>query len=323
MTQSPKTLSSASPQANRDYPATRGLHRFAVFTAFATLLLIVAGALVTSRDAGLSVPDWPLSYGQVMPEMIGGIFYEHGHRMIASFVGFLTIILAVWIWRVDPRRWVRNLGWAALGAVIAQGLLGGLTVLFLLPTAVSVSHACLAQLFFSTTVALALVTSRSWREQGERPALEPSASRPTLQLLCVATNFAIFVQLLMGAAFRHKGIGIIPHLIGAATVAVMVFWLMARVAREHSQEPGIFSWAMALNGLVMLQLVLGAGSYWIREVTRDAVQPLWSMVGITVGHVALGALVLAVSVALTFQVHHRFGRQSSSSFEPEGFPATT
>ena len=299
------------------------MHRFAVFTAFATLLLIVAGALVTSRDAGLSVPDWPLSYGQVMPEMIGGIFYEHGHRMIASFVGFLTIILAVWIWRVDPRRWVRNLGWAALGAVIAQGLLGGLTVLFLLPTAVSVSHACLAQLFFSTTVALALVTSRAWREQGERPALEPSASRPTLQLLCIATNFAIFAQLLMGAAFRHKGIGIIPHLIGAAVVAVMVFWLMARVAREHSQEPGIFSWAMALNGLVMLQLVLGAGSYWIREVTRDAVQPLWSMVGITVGHVALGALVLAVSVALTFQVHQRVGRQSSSSFEPEGFPATT
>lgn len=323
MTLSPKTLSSPSPQANRDCPATRGLHRFAVFTAFATLLLIVAGALVTSRDAGLSVPDWPLSYGQVMPEMIGGVFYEHGHRMIASFVGFLTIILAVWVRRADPRRWVRNLAWAALGAVIAQGLLGGLTVLFLLPTAVSVSHACLAQLFFSTTVALALVTSRSWREQGQRAALEPSATRPALPLLCITTNFAIFWQLLMGAAFRHKGIGIIPHLVGAAIVAAMVFWLMARVAREHSQDPGIFSWAMALNGLVMLQLVLGAGSYWIREVTRDAVQPLWSMVGITVGHVALGALVLAVSVVLTFQAHHRFGRQSASSFEPEGFPATT
>jgi len=195
--------------------------------------------------------------------------------------------------------------------------------LFLLPTAVSVSHACLAQLFFSTTVALALITSRAWRVQGRLTPLEPSASRPSLPTLCVTTNFAIFLQLLMGAAFRHKGIGIIPHLVGAAIVAVMVFWLMARVSREHSGEPGIFSWALALNGLVMLQLVLGAGTYWIREVTRDAAQPLWSMVGITGGPVALGALILAVSIALTFQVHHRFGRQAASSYEPEGVPATT
>lgn len=316
-------MSSATAQADREHPATRGLHLFAVFTAGATFLLIVAGALVTSRDAGLSVPDWPLSYGRLMPEMIGGVFYEHGHRMIAAFVGFLTIILAVWTWRADQRRWVRHLGWAALAAVIVQGLLGGLTVLFLLPTAVSVSHACLAQLFFSITVVLALVTSRSWREQDRRLAAPWPPSRPSLPVLCVTTNFVTFGQLLLGAALRHKGLGIIFHLIGAAAVAAMVFWVLARAAREHSGDAGIFPWALALNGLVMLQLLLGAGAYWIREVTRHAVQPLWPMVVITVGHVALGALILALSVVLTFQVHHRFGRQTSSSFEREGVPVTT
>src|SRR6202166_872841 len=114
-------------------PRIRNVHRFAVFTACCTFLLLIAGALVTSNDAGLSVPDWPLSYGSLTPPMVGGIFYEHGHRVIASFVGLLSIVLAVWLWRVEPRRWVRRLGWAALGAVVAQGLLSGLTVLFFLP----------------------------------------------------------------------------------------------------------------------------------------------------------------------------------------------
>lgn len=323
VTLSRKTLNSLSPQASAEYPASRGLHRFAVFTAASTFCLIVAGALVTSRDAGLSVPDWPLSYGQLMPEMVGGVFYEHGHRMIASFVGFLSIILAVWLWRREKRRWVRNLGWAALGAVIAQGVLGGMTVLLLLPTPVSVAHACLAQLFFSTTAILALVTSRSWnRLDAQSQPRAPETSGPSLPALCVMANCAIFAQLLMGAAFRHKGIGIIPHLIGAMVVVAIVFWLLARVARRYSGVPEIFSWTMALNGLVMMQLVLGAGAYWIREATRDAVQPLWPMVAITVGHVALGALILAVSVVLTFQVRHVFGRRHES-FEPQGVPVTT
>ena len=135
------------------------LHRFAVLLAISTLFLVIAGASVTSNQAGLSVPDWPLSYGQVMPEMKGGVFYEHGHRMIASAVGFLTVIFAMWLWRAEPRAWVRRLGLVAVAGVILQGVLGGLTVLYLLPKAVSISHACLAQLFFSTTVALALFTS--------------------------------------------------------------------------------------------------------------------------------------------------------------------
>ena len=124
--------------------ARTGLHRFAVATAVATLFLIFAGGLVTSTESGLSVPDWPLSYGRLMPPMVGGVFYEHGHRMVATAVGILTILLAVWLSRREPRAWVRRLGYAALAAVVAQGVLGGLTVLFLLPMAVSVAHACLA-----------------------------------------------------------------------------------------------------------------------------------------------------------------------------------
>jgi cytochrome c oxidase assembly protein subunit 15 len=286
-----------------------GLHRFALFTAAATFLLIIAGALVTSNDAGLSVPDWPLSYGQLMPPMIGGIFYEHGHRMIASFVGLLTIVLAVWLWRVEERGWVKRLGWAALGLVIAQGVLGGLTVIFLLPTAVSVGHACLAQLFFSAVVVLALVTSPGWRRG--IPGL-PAADEgsPSLRTLCVAANAAIFVQLLLGAAFRHKGSGIIPHLVGAAIVAVLVVWVIARVVSSFPGQARLFRWALTLNALVMLQLVLGSGAYWIRQLTADYPQPLLPMVALTVAHVALGALILATSVVLTFEVWAGVSRPS-------------
>jgi len=126
----------------------QALHRFTLFVAICILVLIAAGGLVTSTGSALAVPDWPLSYGQVMPPMVGGILYEHGHRMIATFVGVLTTVLAVWYWQKESRNWVRNLALGALAAVIAQGVLGGLTVLFLLPTPVSVSHATLAQTFF-------------------------------------------------------------------------------------------------------------------------------------------------------------------------------
>src|ERR1700681_4778369 len=124
------------------------LHRYAVLLAVCTLFLVVAGASVTSKEAGLSVPDWPLSYGQVMPPMVGGVFFEHGHRMVATTVGMLTIGLVIFLARAERRAWMRKLGWIALAAVVAQGVLGGLTVLLLLPPAVSISHACLAQLFF-------------------------------------------------------------------------------------------------------------------------------------------------------------------------------
>src|SRR5262245_11581989 len=140
------------------------LHRFAKFVTACTVLLLLAGGMVTSTGSGLAVPDWPTTYGWNMfafppSKWVGGIFYEHGHRLIASSVGFLTIILAAWIWWSDPRRWMKKLGFTALGAVILQGILGGITVLFFLPDAVSTAHAGLAEIFFCITVAISLFTS--------------------------------------------------------------------------------------------------------------------------------------------------------------------
>ena len=186
-------------------PFAPGLHRFAVFTSAATLFLLLAGGLVTSTGSGLAVPDWPLSYGMVFPPMVGGIFYEHGHRIVASLVGLLTVILAVWAWRKDVRTWVGVLGLAALAAVIVEGLLGGLAVLFLLPTSVSVTHACLAQTFFCLIVVLAIVTSRSWMTPGS--ALTEAARVPVRWVAVFAAG-VVYLQLVLGALVRHTESGL-------------------------------------------------------------------------------------------------------------------
>ncbi len=124
------------------------LFYFSFFLCLCVVVLILAGGLVTSHEAGLAVPDWPLSYGQLMPPMVGNVFWEHGHRMIAGTVGMLTLILAVAIQRAEERVWLKKLGWIAFGAVVAQAVLGGLTVRLMLPDAISILHACLAQTFF-------------------------------------------------------------------------------------------------------------------------------------------------------------------------------
>ncbi len=165
-----------------DTPYNPSLHRYAVFTACCTFLLLIAGALVTSNDAGLSIPDWPLAYGSLTPPMVGGIRYEFTHRVIATCIGVLTIILAAWLWRAEKRPWMRWLGIAALGGVIAQGILGGMTVRMFQPPAVSAAHATLAQLFFSTVVAIAVFTGSWWtgashRSGGSGLAAGPVAGR--------------------------------------------------------------------------------------------------------------------------------------------------
>ncbi|MFI5253683.1 MAG: heme A synthase [Bacteroidota bacterium] len=184
----------------------KNLHQFALLTAIATFFLIIAGGLVTSTQSGLSVPDWPLSYGQLMPPMVGGILYEHGHRMVATFVGFLTTILAILLWKREERKWVRNLGLIALGAIIAQGVLGGLTVLFLLPTPISVSHATLAQSFFAIIASIALFTSEWWKSN--QPLLKHDSRTPHIATLAVFTTGAIFIQLILGALMRHTNSGL-------------------------------------------------------------------------------------------------------------------
>jgi heme a synthase len=276
------------------------LHRFAVATAIATLGLIFAGGLVTSTESGLSVPDWPLSYGRLMPPMVGGVRYEHGHRMVATTVGILTIILAVWLARREPRRWVRRLGWIAVAAVVAQGVLGGLTVRFLLPTPISVAHACLAQTFFCLTVVLAVVTSPRWeRGVGSEPVTR----------FAIATASAVFLQLLIGAVMRHNKAGlaipdfplslgrVIPaldsfpvaiafsHRAWAFVVTALVFATIAAAAR--SGRPGLRRTALALGAIVLVQIALGASTVLSRRA-----------VAITTAHVATGALLLGTAVAL-------------------------
>ena len=274
----------------------RNVHRFAVFTACCTFCLLIAGALVTSNDAGLSVPDWPLSYGSLFPPMVGGIFYEHGHRMIATLVGTLSIVLAVWLWRVESRRWMRWMGVAALGGVIAQGILGGITVKFFLPPWVSSAHATLAQLFFCTILSIALFTSAWWER--EQPSIADSAD-PSVHTLAVATACAVLCQLVLGAAFRHKGFGIIPHLIGAVVVTGLIFWLAGVLKRRFSNVPALRNSARLLHGLIGLQLLLGAGAWWSRIYGAQFPQPIPVMVSLTVIHVVSGAVVLGTTVLVT------------------------
>ncbi|OGT94871.1 MAG: hypothetical protein A2083_02635 [Gemmatimonadetes bacterium GWC2_71_9] len=301
-------------------PAERDprLHRFAVLVAGATFLLVIAGGLVTSTGSGLAVPDWPLSFGQVFPKLEGGVLFEHGHRMVAAAVGLLTAVLAAWAWRREPRRWVRRLGLAALGAVVLQGMLGGTTVLLRLPSSVSVAHAGLAQVFFCLTVALAVVTSAWWADA--KPASAPEPGAPTTRTLTLAAATVVYAQILLGAVVRHTGAGLVipdfplaygrlwpeiasplvayqmAHRLGAVVVAAFALWSGVRVLGRHADEPALRRPALALLALVAFQIFLGALTIW----TRRAVIP-------TTAHVASGALLLATTVVLTLRAHRALG----------------
>ena len=274
-----------------------------MFTACVTFLLIIAGALVTSNDAGLSVPDWPTSFGSLykIPHLVGGVRFEHTHRMIAQFVGFLSIILAVWTWRADRRRWMKYLGITALGLVIAQGILGGLTVLFYLPPAISSAHAALAQTFFCVAVLIAMFTGRRWVE--EVPRVELDEQRPSLFTLTLLSIFVLYVQLILGALFRHHGLSWWPHVVNAATVAIVLSWTAIRALSQYSRIDAVRRPAIVMLSLLITQLCLGFVAFLTRVAWgRDAVQPELPMVISTVAHVAVGALLLATTVVLAVQV---------------------
>ena len=295
-------------------PYHRAHHRFTVLAAGCVFLLIVAGALVTSNDAGLSVPDWPTSFGSLyrIPPLVGGVKFEHGHRMLAEFIGLLTIAVACWTQKVEQRRWMRILGWCALGTVIAQGILGGLTVLFYLPPAVSTAHATLAQMFFCIMVSMAFLTSRSWVEAPT--ILIHADARPRLTTLATMTVAAVWGQLIMGAAFRHSGIRLLPHIIGACVVFVMVNWLAITVLKRHRLAPQLATPARVLLMLLGVQITLGVASYVTRVLwSRGTAAPLASMVIATVSHVACGALLLVTAVILAIQI----GRHAEVQTEPE------
>jgi cytochrome c oxidase assembly protein subunit 15 len=304
------------------------LHRFAVLTAACTLLLVTAGGLVTSTGSSLAVPDWPLSFGQVFPKMEGGVLYEHGHRMIAAGVGVLVVILMIWLLKAESRPWVRRLGVGAFLAVVAQGVLGGVTVLLKLPLLVSMGHACLAQAFFCMVVALALATSREWTEGS--PAHKDEERVPGLRSLAAVTTAFIFLQLILGALVRHTGAGLsIPdfplafgrlvppvlegpiliaylHRLGAVAVTTYVGWLVGRILLHHASEPKLRRPALALALLLVLQIALGGATV----LMGLAVIPATS-------HVVTGVLVLAVSWLITLRAFRLVGRPCSLRSEVE------
>jgi len=275
------------------------LHRFTIFLSAATLFLVIAGASVTSNDAGLSVPDWPLSYGQWMPPMTGGVFYEHGHRMVGATVGFLTIILALWLTAVEDRSWMKRLGWIALAAVILQGTLGGLTVLYKLPPAISISHACTAQLFFCLTVAFALFTSTSWRSG---PEYVEDSGTPSMRSLAIATPVLVLGQVALGAAYRHRALGIMPHVLGAIVVALIVMMAAMGALQQFPHHRALKRAATSMLILAFAQVFLGIAAYISRINITEGIEPIAATVTFTVLHVATGALTMASSVIFAIEV---------------------
>lgn len=318
-----------------------GLHRFAVLLAVCTLGLIVAGAMVTSTDSGLAVPDWPNSYGYNMftfppSKWIGGIFYEHVHRLIASTIGLLTIVLAVWLHRREPRRWLRRLGWLALALVIVQGILGGLTVRFFLPTPISVLHGCTAQTFFCITVAIAVFTSRSWIMS--LPPME-TAARPALTTCSIILTGVVFMQLVLGAVMRHTESGLaildfplangrimpdisdtaltqynetrrLGHFLPEVTAAQVMYhmahryWavvvavvLLATMRLAIVRHGDIRSIRrLAWAGIVLLCIQIGLGAWTVWSGRHPY---------IATAHVAVGAATLGTAWLLTLQAHRR------------------
>jgi len=263
----------------------------------------MAGASVTSNDAGLSVPDWPTSFGYLVkvPHLVGGVRFEWSHRMVAGSLVVLTLAIAAWTLLVEKRSWLRKLAVAALGTVIAQAILGGMTVLFLQPPAVSSAHAALAQTFFCIAVCIAMFTGQKWVE--EVPKVEFDSRRPSLFTLTLLSIVVLYVQLILGAMFRHRGMSWWPHVAHALVVTVVLTWTAVRALSVYSKIEAVRKPALIMLSLMIAQLCLGFAAFLTRVAWgRDAVQPELAMVTATVAHVAVGALLLATTVILSIQV---------------------
>jgi cytochrome c oxidase assembly protein subunit 15 len=298
---------SAQMQAGR----LRWTFGLALLLSAATLVLLAAGALVTGTGSSLAVPDWPLAYGQVFPPMVGGILFEHGHRLIASAAGLLTVMLALWMAAVEPRRWVRWLGYGAVAAVVVQGLLGGMTVLLLLPKSVSISHALLAQNFFVLAVLVAQFTSSGWpglvRDSG-------AARGASLRWLALATALSAEIELLLGALVRHYNAGLVipdfplalgqivppldsfpvaihfAHRVGALAVFVLILATGWACLRHPAGDRSLQRRGIALAALALVQVALGAAIVWTQ---RD--------LAVTTLHVVNGAGVLAAAALVVLR----------------------
>jgi heme a synthase len=271
-----------------------GVHRFALFVVGWAVILLTAGALVTSEDAALAVPDWPLSYGTLNPPMVGGIAFEHSHRLIATGLGVLVIGLAFLLWRYDERPWMRYLGLAAVVGVIFQGVLGGLTVLKLLHYWLPVMHACTAELMFALLVVIAVCTSR-WYTQSLPQYVDRGS--PSVHSIVSLNAFVIFLQVLAGAGFRHKYLSLKLHVLGAPIVLAMVIWTAIVLRQRFPAVPAMAGMRKMLHSIVGLQIILGILAFWARIKSADDPQPLPPVVISTVVHTVVGAILFAASIA--------------------------
>ena len=284
------------------------VHRFAVFTACWTILLFVVGALVTSKDAALSVPDWPKSFGTWFPSLrmlAGGAFFEHSHRVIAAVMGFLVLFLAIWLWKTDPRPWMRWFGVTAVGGVVAQAFLGGQVVRQLLHYWLPVLHASFAQIVFAAVLSIAVFTSKWW--VSDQPQLEDSGT-PSIHSLAILNAAVLYLQVILGAGFRHKEIPIWPHMAGAMLVLGMVIWTAVALRKRFAQSRELSRVRILLHAIFGTQFLLGLGAYWSRLNTADAPQPMPVMVWLTVIHTVVGAILFAFSVLVVLTCYRLIPR---------------
>ena len=286
-------------------------HRLALLTGAATLVLILAGGLVTNTGSALAVPDWPTTFGHNMffypwSQMVGGIFYEHSHRLVGSLVGLLTLALAAALWRLGGR-W-RLAGAVAVIAVVVQGVLGGLRVVLLQDT-LAILHGCLAQAFFALVAGLALATSP--RARPPMTSVEPGTR--TAALLAAAL---VFVQIVFGALLTHAG-WLEMHLVGALAVFAVVPIVAARLRRSGDAvaEPV----AASLLVLLVVQLVLGLATLVARLAPDVVPAPALGLL-LPVAHRLAGSLILAAAVMLTLRVWSSV-RQASNLTEAVGTAA--
>jgi heme a synthase len=279
-----------------------GVHRFAVFVVCWTILLFVAGALVTSRDAALSVPTWP---GPVMPPMVGGVLYEHSHRMIAGALGVFTLLLAIVVWIKEKRSWLRWFSAIAVGGVVVQAILGGQVVIRLLHYWLPVLHACFAQIVFAAVLSIAVFTSKWW--VSDRPQLEDGGS-PSIHSVATLNAVAIYLQVILGAGFRHKEIPIWPHMAGALLVLGLVIWTAVVLRKRFGQSPELSKARILLHAIFGTQFLLGFAAYWSRLSTADAPQPMPVMVSLTVIHTVVGAILFAFSILLVLMCYRTVPR---------------
>ncbi len=264
------------------------------FLVGCVFFLLMAGGLVTSHEAGLAVPDWPLSYGTWMPPMVGNIFWEHGHRMIAGFVALLTLFTAFRIQFSKETGWIKRLAWAGVAMVILQALLGGLTVLLLLPPAVSISHACLGQTFFCLTIILAYYLSPvSLRALPETPEFKK------LQRLALLNFSFAYLQLILGATVRHTGRAAYEHMGFALVVVVHVVLVLIRVLKMPDQNNPLKAPAIGMSILTLAQVFLGIGAFVYKfMIPREGYTPPLPQIVFASAHHTNGALVLGLAALL-------------------------